>query len=92
MIFHVGTKFYMCIWRGAVGRGANLLTLRIWNYDKLGLDPNAITYYEMLLVTNEYQNCNNCIKMDLCTVDLITSLEVMPYHEIGLATNVIKYY
>ena len=37
---------------GGSDGGSILLTLRYCNYDDVGLAPNVITYYEMLLVTS----------------------------------------
>ena len=63
---------------GAGGSGrAILLTLRYWNYNDVGLATNAITYYEMLLATTEYENWHDCAREGPRTVGQIASYEGM---------------
>ena len=42
--------------RAAAGGGSNLLTLRYLHYNDVGLAPNVMTCYDMLLATIEFKN------------------------------------
>ena len=77
-----------------------MLTLRYGHNNDVGLAPNVIICYNMLLATKEFENRHFCTKVTPCTVGLFASSEIVYYRSaygggsnwLTLAPNVIKYY
>ena len=76
--FLVWTQHFTSVYGAAVaGGGAILLTLRYLHYIDVGLAPNAITCYDMLLATNEFKNWHFCTNVHPRTVGSIACSEGM---------------
>ena len=69
-----------------------MLTWKSFHYDVGGLAPNAITYYKMLIASNEYLNYPYSINEHPRTVGLIASFIIMPQNDVGLAPIVLTYH
>ena len=71
--FLKGAPHFTSAYGASGGGGSILLILRYWHYNDVGLAPNVITCYDMLLATNEFKNWHFCTIVHPRTVGLSAS-------------------